>query len=414
MACFSMKLIPAFMLVAFSGAANASGFQLLEQNASGIGNAFAGSAAVAENASTVYYNPAGMTQLQDHEISAGIAAVGPSFKFHNNGSSVGALGTAGDGGDAGGWAALPNGYASWALNKDLYLGVGVGAPFGLKTEYDAPWIGAAHSTSFEIKTININPSIAYRVNDKVSLGFGVNWQKIEAEYIRQVGASVPLTSTMNLDDSAWGWNAGALFTLSPAMKVGISYRSEVKYNTEGDVKLSNGARFDSEADLTVPGTFIMSVTQKLNDKWDMLGDVSWTGWSSIPKVDIMNATTGSATPLQTLETDFRDAWRVALGSNYTLNDAWKLKFGLAYDQTPVQGASTRLTALPDNDRVWFSFGTQWTPSKASRFDLGVSYIYVQDSKINNDQSSAVPSRGRVTGEYEGDIWVLGGQYSQAF
>ena len=414
MARFSMKLIPAFMLVAFSGAASASGFQLLEQNASGIGNAFAGSAAVAENASTVYYNPAGMTQLQDHEISAGIAAVGPSFKFHNNGSSVGALGTAGDGGDAGGWAALPNGYASWALNKDLYLGVGVGAPFGLKTEYDAPWIGAAHSTSFEIKTININPSIAYRVNDKVSLGFGVNWQKIEAEYIRQVGASVPLTSTMNLDDSAWGWNAGALFTLSPAMKVGISYRSEVKYNTEGDVKLSNGARFDSEADLTVPGTFIMSVTQKLNDKWDMLGDVSWTGWSSIPKVDIMNATTGSATPLQTLETDFRDAWRVALGSNYTLNDAWKLKFGLAYDQTPVQGASTRLTALPDNDRVWFSFGTQWTPSKASRFDLGVSYIYVQDSKINNDQSSAVPSRGRVTGEYEGDIWVLGGQYSQAF
>ena len=414
MARFSMKLIPAFMLVAFSGAASASGFQLMEQNASGIGYAFAGSAAVAENASTVYYNPAGMTQLQDHEISAGIAAVGPSFKFHNNGSSVGALGTAGDGGDAGGWAALPNGYASWALNKDLYLGVGVGAPFGLKTEYDAPWIGAAHSTSFEIKTININPSIAYRVNDKVSLGFGVNWQKIEAEYIRQVGASVPLTSTMNLDDSAWGWNAGALFTLSPAMKVGISYRSEVKYNTEGDVKLSNGARFDSEADLTVPGTFIMSVTQKLNDKWDMLGDVSWTGWSSIPKVDIMNATTGSATPLQTLETDFRDAWRVALGSNYTLNDAWKLKFGLAYDQTPVQGASTRLTALPDNDRVWFSFGTQWTPSKASRFDLGVSYIYVQDSKINNDQSSAVPSRGRVTGEYEGDIWVLGGQYSQAF
>ena len=414
MARFSMKLIPAFMLVAFSGAASASGFQLLEQNASGIGNAFAGSAAVAENASTVYYNPAGMTQLQDHEISAGIAAVGPSFKFHNNGSSVGALGTAGDGGDAGGWAALPNGYASWALNKDLYLGVGVGAPFGLKTEYDAPWIGAAHSTSFEIKTININPSIAYRVNDKVSLGFGVNWQKIEAEYVRQVGASVPLTSTMNLDDSAWGWNAGALFTLSPAMKVGISYRSEVKYNTEGDVKLSNGARFDSEADLTVPGTFIMSVTQKRNDKWDMLGDVSWTGWSSIPKVDIMNATTGSATPLQTLDTNFRDAWRVALGSNYTLNDAWKLKFGVAYDQTPVQGASTRLTALPDNDRVWFSFGTQWTPSKASRFDLGVSYIYVQDSKINNDQSSAVPSRGRVTGEYEGDIWVLGGQYSQAF
>ena len=181
----SMRLIPALTLVTLSGAASASGFQLLEQNANGIGNAFAGSAAVAENASTIYYNPAGMTQLQAHEISGGISAVGPSFRFHDQGSSVGALGGTGDGGNAGGWAALPNGYVSLALNKDLYVGIGVGAPFGLKTEYDNPWLGAAQSTSFTIKTININPSIAYRVNDRVSLGFGLNWQHLDAEYKRQ-------------------------------------------------------------------------------------------------------------------------------------------------------------------------------------------------------------------------------------
>ena len=428
----SMKLIPALMLVAFSGAASASGFQLLEQNASGIGNAYAGSAAVAENASTIYFNPAGMTQLQDREISGGLALVKPSFTFSNNGSNVGAtLGGAGNGGDAGGLAAIPNGYLSWALTKDLYVGVGVGAPFGLRTEYDGSWLGAAQATMFDIKTININPSVAYRVNDKVSLGGGLNWQQIKAEYTRQAGISAGsslVKSTMKLEDNAWGWNAGALFTLSPSTNVGFSYRSQIKYHTNGDVKLSSdgsplgngtlaafvtgGGESNIKADLAVPDTFIMSVSQKLSDKWEMLGDVSRTGWSSIPKVDIMRT---SGVKAQTLETDFRDTWRVALGANYKYNDAWKLKFGVAYDQTPVKRAESRLTSLPDNDRVWFSFGTQWTPNKVSRLDLGVTYIYVRDSKINNDQTTAqaIP-RGVVTGEYEGNIWLLGAQYSMSF
>ena len=432
----SMKLIPALMLVAFSGAVSASGFQLMEQNASGIGNAYAGSAAVAENASTIYYNPAGMTQLRDREISGGISLVRPSFSFQNDGSSAGALDSAGDGGDAGGWAVVPNGYASWALTKDVYVGIGFGAPFGLKTEYSDRWVGAAQSVKFDLKTYNINPSIAYRINDKVSLGAGLNWQKVEAEYVRLARTTAGYSnvlSTMTLEDTAWGWNLGALFTLSPSTKVGLSYRSRVKYHTDGDVKLSSdgsasgnlalpalvaaGAASSLKADLTMPDTFIMSVTQKLSDKWEMLGDVSWTGWSSIPKVDIMR-TSGvlslnpATVKAQTLETDFRNAWRIALGANYKLNDEWKLKYGVAYDQTPVKGASKRMTSLPDNDRVWFSFGAQWEPTKTSKLDFGASYIYVRDSEIDNDQTSYL--RGRVTGDYEGSIWVFGAQYSMSF
>ena len=428
----SMNMIPALMLVAFSGAVSASGFQLMEQNESGMGNAYAGSAAVADNASTIYFNPAGMTQLQAHEVSGGIAAIGPSFKFNNDGSSVGSLATAGDGGDAGGWVFVPNGYLSWALNKDLYIGVGVGAPFGLKTEYDDRWIGAAQSRKFEIKTYNINPSIAYRVNESVSLGAGISWQKIEAEYIRLAGTTAGtslVTTTMNLEDTTWGWNLGALFTLSPSTKVGLSYRSRMKYHTDGDVKLkgdgsalgngtaaaliASGRQSDVGADLTLPDTFIMSVTQKLSDKWEMLGDVSWTGWSSIPKVDIMRSSgLLNGANAQTLDTDFKDTWRVALGANYKLDDAWKLKFGVAYDQTPVKGKETRLTSLPDNDRVWFSFGAQWAPDKASRVDLGMSYIYVNESKIDNNQLAF--ARGRVTGDYDASLWMLGAQYSMSF
>jgi long-chain fatty acid transport protein len=390
---------------------------------------------VAENASTIFFNPAGMTQLQARELSVGVSVVNPSFSFKDKGSSVAGLASAGDGGDPGGWAAIPNGYLSWALSKDLYIGVGVGAPFGLKTEYKDRWVGAAQAQMFEIKTININPSIAYRVNEKVSLGAGLSYQTIDAKYNRLAGTgagtSSVVTVKMKLDDSAWGWNVGALFAVSPSTNVGMSYRSQVKYNTTGDVKLISdgsvggngtltaltnaGGQSDLRASLTLPDTAILSVAQKLSDKWEMLGDVSWTGWGSIPKVDIMR-TSGVANGAigQTLETRFNNTWRVALGANYKYTDAWKLKFGVAFDQSPVPNASYRLTSLPDNDRTWLSFGTQWTPDKATRVDLGLSYIYVHDSKINNNQSASVPSRGTVTGEYTGNIWLLGGQYSRAF
>ncbi len=420
------RLLPAALLALASGTASAAGFQLLEQNASGIGSAYAGSAAVAENASTIFFNPAGMTQLQEREISAGLSAVRPSFKFKNQGSIGGAL--TGEGDDAGDWAAVPNAYLSWALDKDLYVGVGLSAPFGLVTDYGESWVGGAQALMFEIKTYNINPSIAYRVNDTVSVGAGLNWQRLEAEYERIVGLGGGLNTTfatLEADSDAWGWNVGALFTLSPAMKVGVSYRSKIDHSLDGDLKVEGtlaGANAalttgKAEADVELPDTFILSVVQKLDDRWEMLGDLSWTGWSSIEKVDIVRSSGAlSGATVQTLDTDFRDTWRIALGANYRLNDAWKLKFGIAYDQTPVKDRERRLVSLPDNDRTWFSFGGQWKVSKANTLDLGAAYLYVPKTKIDNNQLSANPAlnRGRVTGEYTSSVWILGAQYSMAF
>ncbi|HRD92561.1 MAG TPA: outer membrane protein transport protein [Accumulibacter sp.] len=430
-----MRLIPALLLVAFSGTAAASGFQLLEQG-SGLGNAYAGSAAKANDASTIFWNPAGMTQLQAREVSGGLTAVRPSFKFNNDGSKVGVFGAAGDGGDAGDWAFIPNGYISWAVNKDLYVGLGIGGPFGNATKYDKPWKGSAQSNEFDIKTININPSIAYRVNEQVSLGAGFSWQKIEADYYRQVGIFPGLAgvkSHMSISDDAWGWNVGALFTLSPATKVGLSYRSAIQYHTDGKVTLAadgspasvptagaliaGGGASDVKADLKVPDTFILSVTQQLSDRWEMLGDVSWTGWSSIQDVDIIR-TSGKlyGQPAQILHADFDDTWRVALGANYKYTDAIKFMFGIAYDQTPVKNASTRLTSLPDNDRTWFTVGTQWKPAKEQTLELGLAYLYIPKTNINQNESSVNPltNRGTVTGSYDSSVWILGAQYSMAF
>ena len=177
--------VPALMAALAVQGAFASGFQLLEQNASGLGNAYAGSAAVADNASTVFYNPAGMTELKTHELSIGGNAIHPSFKFTDQDSTTGG----GYGGDAGNLVGLPNLYGSWAVTKDLYLGIGFNAPFGLQTKYEEGWIGRFQSTDFEIKTYNVNPSLAYRINDKVSLGLGLNWQRMEARYERQAATA---------------------------------------------------------------------------------------------------------------------------------------------------------------------------------------------------------------------------------
>ncbi|WP_068809420.1 OmpP1/FadL family transporter [Thauera phenolivorans] len=418
------RILPVAMLALGSGSAAAAGFQLLEQNASGIGNAYAGSAAVAENASTIYFNPAGMTQLQARELSVGLSLVRPSFKFTDQGSDAGVL--SGGAQDAGDWAALPNAYLSWSLNEDVYLGIGLGAPFGLITEYNRDWVGSAHSIKFDIKTYNINPSIAWRVNEKVSLGFGLNWQRMEAEYVRRAGiypapiAGRPLSTsfaTLDADDDSWGWNVGALFSVSEATKFGVSYRSTVKHKLEGSLSVDGpvpafnaAATSGAYADVELPDTFILSATHRLDPKWELLGDLSWTGWSSIDKVDINRS---SGTLAQRLDTDFQDTWRVAVGANYQLNDAWKLKFGLAYDETPVKNAEKRLTSLPDNDRIWFSFGGQWKPTRASTLDLGAAYLYVDDTRINNG-SAADPSKGLVKGEYDSSVVILGAQYSMSF
>jgi long-chain fatty acid transport protein len=350
----------------------------------------------------------------------GLNAVRPSFEFSDRGSvwtPVANTGTGTD--DAGSLNYIPNGYISWGLNKDLYVGVGFSAPFGLKTEYDPTWVGQFQAISFEIKTYNINPSIAYRVNDRFSVGFGINWQRLEAEYVRQAAVTVPTVRVkLSLDDDSWGWNAGFLYEVSPTTRVGVSYRSSIKHDVTGDLNATNPLLSSkAKASIELPDTLILSTVQKLNDKWTMVGDLSWTGWSSIPKVDIIRSTAAligypAGSIAQTLKTEFRNTWRFALGGIYQYSGNVDLKFGIAYDQTPVKSKEQRLVSLPDNDRLWLSAGAQWKISKDAKFDLGAAYLYVRDTDIDNNQIA--DGRGRVTGTYDSSVWILGAQYSRSF
>lgn len=396
----TLRTLPALLLIAFSGAASAAAFQLWEQNASGLGTAYAGSAAVADNASTVFFNPAGMTQLNGFQLSAGVSAIGPSFKFNNEGSS-GLLGTGGSGGDAGGWSAVPNAYFSWQLSPKWNLGFGVSAPFGLSTEYENNWIGSNQSLKSEIKTINYNPSVAYKVSDKVSLGFGVNYQSIDAEMSNATPRGL---YRLKGDDSAWGWNAGALFTLSPAMRVGISYRSAINYTLEGTRSLGNDSR-SATAALKLPDTFILSVWQQVSDRWEAMGDLSYTNWSTLDKLNI-NSSAG--TDVEAF--NYKDSWRFAWGAAYRATESTKLKFGIAYDKTPTTD-NDRSARVPDNDRVWFSLGGQWNAGKMGKFDLGYSYLYLKDPSIVQAKLNGAST---LRGRYDDSAHVVGLQYSVAF
>lgn len=422
----------AALLSVGSAAVHAAGFQLLEQNASGLGNAYAGSAAIADNASTIFYNPAGMTNLPGMHISAGLAAVRPSFKFSNEGSTGpgGLPGFGPDGGDAGSWGMLPNAYLSWQLSPQWHIGLGIGAPFGLMTEYDDSWVGRYHSRKFEIRSVNINPSIAYKVDDRLSLGAGISWTYLDAEYKRSspfavagLGYLGDLGATVDMKGDGWGWNVGLMYRLTSTTRIGFAYRSRVKIDADGDTTVRNQSvthpavaprigsmTADASTSVTLPDTATLSVVHQLNDRWLLLGDVSWTGWSSIRSLSIQNSG-NPAIPGDRLDLRFRDTWRVALGASYKANEHWTFKGGVAWDQSPIRSAAYRPTSLPDKDRYWVAIGAQYAINKQTRIDIGYAHLFIRDTSINN---ATDPNKGTVRGSYDSQANIIGVQISHQF
>jgi long-chain fatty acid transport protein len=416
-----MTLAVATALGGMASSAVAGGFAIGTQSGSGTGNAFAGGAAGADDASVAWYNPAAMTLIPGKQVAGALHVLKPSFKFENQGSTGAfAAQPAGNGGDGGDWAYVPNAFFTMAINPRLSFGLAVNVPFGLKTEYETPWRGQLIAIKSEIKTANINPSVAFKVSDSVSIGAGLSVQQIDAELTNCGNAACTVVANLTADDMGYGGNVGILIQASPNTRIGAHYRSAIKYTLEGTATFSNAAALNGNvsADLEVPDSFSLSLFHALNPQWEFMGDITWTGWSSVQQLTVIRTTTSGGGPagstLTTLPFQWDDTLRYAIGANYKMSPQTKLRFGLAFDETPTND-QTRTPRLPDQDRTWAALGVQFRPSKTGILDVGYAHEFIKDAKVNvpvPGQTTCVA--GCLTGTFKNQADIFSIQYSQSF
>lgn len=450
MAGFAFACAPAF----------GAGFQLNESSASGLGNAFAGGAAAAEDASTLWSNPAGMSRLRTRQLVGALHVITPSLRFNNEASVAASQQLLGDaGGDAGGPNYVPNLYFSMPINQAWSFGVGFTAPWGLVTDYEGGWAGRFQAIKSSIKTMNFNPAVSWKVANNFALGLGLNVQRIEGEFTNQVNYSGALLSaaaaagfapgsptfsaiaaaTPGLEsnamikgtDTSAGWNIGLLWDLDENSRLGLSYRSRVSYSLSGDATFTNPV--PASLPVLAQGLANAVNTQRLNNsgitskvkmpeivnisyfrsmgRWDIMADAQWTGWSAIQ--DLTFVRDSGQTLLSTPE-NFKNVWKFAVGANWRPDSVWTVRGGLAHDQSPVQ-TEYRTARLPDANKNWLTLGGQYKTSNAFKLDFGAAYLWVNNGQINNNGGDpSGKSNGLLNGHYNSSTWILSGQAAWSF
>ena len=421
------KILFSFVVFTTPMIANAAGFGLAENSGSGLGNAFSGASAVAEDASNIFSNPASMTYIEGTQAAGALHLIKPNVEFNNDGSTPATFRPLGsEGGNAGDLAFVPNFYFKTDLNDNVKLGLGINVPFGLKTEYDKDWIGRFQGIKSELKTININPAVAFKVSDQLSLGFGVSAMYAKAELTSAVNiGAAERDSRVQGDDWGFGFNFGAIYQATADTRFGISYRSKVEQELKGDSKSNfttlnpiptRTLNTDVTADITLPESVSFSVFNRLNDSWDVMGDVSWTRWSQFKELRIVRDN-GTNSTLAVTPENWDNSMRYSAGLNYHYSDALKLRAGVAYDQEAIRDRY-RTVRIPGNDRKWLAFGAGWQATPATKLDIGYAHLFINDTKIDDNQSAPVaPSpvgKGRVKGEYEGSVDILSLQVTHNF
>jgi long-chain fatty acid transport protein len=414
--------------------ARAASFYIQEQSVSGLGTAFAGAVADTPDASTIYYNPAGMTDLGRAQISVGSHILRPSAGFKDSGSTVSStVGTGGasvpmtgsNGGDPFDPAAVPNAYLAFpaSADKKIWVGIGISAPFGLKNEYRDDFFGRYDSTENELITVDIAPSVAVKIRDWLSLGLGVDIQsaqaKLESALPSPITAGGPVPATDGLQDLSGdaltvGFNAGVIIIPAAGTRVGLHYRQGVSHTLEGrvltrvpdDVPGVGGTFSKSpiKAELDLPDIASAGFSQKITENLTLTGSITWFEWSNFDDilVELSNGTT-ARTPQ-----NYKDTYAFALGARYDVNNRLTLKLGVQYDQTPTRDGF-RSTRIPDGDRRWLAGGMTYHVNDAVSVDISGAYIDVSDEKI--DLTGTVPvgaasTTSHIVAEGKGDVGII--------
>lgn len=430
----SFKIAAGAMLVAsvFASQAYAAGFQLSEQSSIQMGRAMAGAGVMGDDLSAVHYNPAGMTLLEGTRIQATgtWVAVNAEYKGESgateNGRKKGQL--------------IPAGYITHQLNDQVWLGLGLTVPYGMGTDFARNWEGADRGNKSTILTFDINPNVAWKINEKFSVGAGISLQYAKAKLgmakMEFGSKNFGMNSTVEGDSWAWGWNVGMMFRPVETVRLGVAYRSHIAHNAEGETTIKTNTLPSSFAPLSNQ-TFVsdMKVRIKTPDTltfsaaWDATQDLTlsatarWSKWSNFDTLTIENSGFHGGQPgmsnmvngiagTSQVTNKWDDTWFFSLGADYRLNDQWTVRGGVAYDQGPVDNIN-RMAVIPDTDRVWVAGGASYKFNKNMTFDFGATYI----TGVGDTDLYTNPAQGKAErrGEFKSlDSYIVSAQMQYLF
>ncbi len=399
--------------------AAAGGITLYEVGTADVGLASAGYSARAQDASTVFTNPAGMTRLTGDQFTLGTQIFHADVGFAIAQGTTPALGDDA-GGNPIGW--FPGGgmFYSHSMSPDLKVGVAITGNFGSVVKYDADWVGRYRAREGTLLGVSILPSAAWRVNENLSLGASLNAMYGKLKNVVAVNNFIGTDGSLTLDDNAWGIgaNLGLLYELDRATRFGVTYTSPVNLNFGAQTQwnglepgfrtlLASRGLLDANVDLgiTVPQGVNASFYREIDPRWAILGSAGWQQWSKFGQVDVgvdSNNPVGLTTSL-----NFKDTWHVAGGAQYRLSETYLLNGGIAYD-SGFQDSNSVALALPVNAAWRFGIGGQKEESKT--FNWGWSIEYLFGGTLNANVTGSVPvalgGRGDVVGSYNSVSFVF--------
>ncbi|MGY2237011.1 OmpP1/FadL family transporter [Pseudomonas gingeri] len=397
----------------------ASGFALNEQSISGMGTGFAGRSSSADDASTVYGNPAGMSRLKGQQVTVGVASIDAKTDIKN----AGGRSRGSNDGDMVPFTSVPMGFYTNQINDQWSAGVGIYAPFGLVTDYEGGFQGRGFGSKSEVKVVTVQPTISYAFNDKVSIGFGPTINRISGELQSDLTLNSAFGDTnvrIKGDDTALGFNAGILVQATDSTRVGLTYHSKVKYKLDGHTDITAGAgtpgallqsaRYDASLKIETPESYDLSVTQDINDAWKVYAGTTWTRWSRLKDITVNNEGVTASSPIGVAPTLFgtisepqnwHDTWAYALGTSYQLNKQWVVRTGLTFDQAPTNNTD-RSPRIPTGDRTIISAGLGYAINDNLTIDAAISYLKEEEVSVNKSNTLA-----SYSADYKNSAWGYG-------
>ncbi|EGU49085.1 long-chain fatty acid transport protein [Vibrio ichthyoenteri ATCC 700023] len=427
-----LSLAVACGLMSVATTANAAGFQLAEYSATGLGRAYAGEAAMADNASSQWRNPALLMQLEGTQVSVGAIYVDPNIDIKGTSTHRGTPYSARSD-DFAHDAVIPNFYLSHKYNDQFALGFALGTNYGMETDLGADFAAANHGNQASVITKEANLNAAYQLTPAVSIGGGIRYVIAEGSF----GAVVSEHGGLNLgpiinakpgdnlkymegDDKAWGWQLGSVWQINEANRIGFTYKSEVNLTLTGHAeglgfnRTNPTAHKSGSMDLTLPATAEIATFHQITEKVAVHTSINWTDWSSFEK--LVADFPGEESSL-IKEENWEDNYRFAIGSTYQYNNKLQLRTGVAYDTSAVS-EEHRTATIPETDRLWLSIGAGYQWSEQLSLDAGFTYIMAKDAKMHETDPKLLVGAdtfgGSFEGEVTGSIWLIGVQANYTF